>query len=224
MKHLAKPEVKPKILKDIDLSKYDLYEWGTRIKIVEKDESVIKRFGRLDPLVRDVQASKHLTDEEYQQIKPFLTGVDEPRLVANPEVTASIPKELEFLAQEARKYKSVGEFFEKVIKKYDDFAPEYRNPIIEYWRKTVMKPLEHEAYEKDILFSTDPISLEHSLDNALKDKYTSKQLENMSVKQKAIKILGEDWTEKYRKEVLGKGAYQLITDFYNQATKGRHLK
>ena len=77
IKHLSSPEItasiskKPSILKDIDLNKFELWEWGTRLKIVEKG---------IDPF-RQVSATKHLTDEEYKQIKPYLTGVDEPRVL-----------------------------------------------------------------------------------------------------------------------------------------------
>lgn len=122
------------------------------------------------------------------------------------------------LAQQARKYKTPEEFYERAIKPLDNYAPEYRNPIIDNWRETKMKPLSSEAGKKGVVFSTNPIQLESSLDNVLKEKYSEKELSNMSVSQKSTEVLGKEWTSKYKIDILEGGSpFALIENFWNEA-------
>ena len=69
---------KPELLKDLDLNRFEIIEFGTRVKIIENEI-----LGEVDysGIVRlpEVMVSKHLTDKEYQQIKPFITNIDDPR-------------------------------------------------------------------------------------------------------------------------------------------------
>lgn len=64
-----------KILR-IDLDKYDAYEWGTRVKLIEKQAAKGE--------MKDVLATGHLSDEDYNKVKPFIKGVQQPRKPLKP--------------------------------------------------------------------------------------------------------------------------------------------
>ena len=161
-----------------------------------------------------------LSPDEQSAAKIFIDRIDKGKQktpsIAKAPTTKAVSDDA--LLAEAKKYKTAEEFFEKVIKPMDSYAPEYRNPIIENWRQTKMKPLADEAYKKGVYFSTNPIQLESSLDSRLEKKYSKEQLANMSVAQKSNEVLGEKWTKKYRQDILEGGSpYKLIEDFWKQA-------
>jgi len=151
-------------------------------------------------------------------VKPVIQSQEAP---VKP-IGEGIPKELESLAQEARKYKSAEEFVKGISK--DTYAPEYRNPLADYYRKSVYEPLSHEAYQKGVGFSTNPIQLEGNLDMVLEKTISKNKLENMSVKQKAEMVLGKNWTKRYLDSLNKGGVIGFVKDFYTQATKGVEAK
>ena len=187
----------------------DIMKYGT------KDQKELA--GSLSSLDSDIV---ELQDAWKEIVLPKLsTGKMSPE----PLVKATTPKaatgELESLSKEAQKYKSPDEFYEKVIKPMDSYAPEFRNPIIGNWRKTKMEPLKEQANKKGVSFSTNPIELERELDNVLIKKYTKEQLGNMSVSKKSKEVLGVSWEKRYREDILGakNNPYRLIEDFWKES-------
>jgi len=109
------------------------------------------------------------------------------------EVTKNkkLEEQVNTLKQKAKEYKDFEAFFDSEIKPIDSYAPEFRNPVIEYWRKNGLKDLQDKAREKNVIFSTDPIVLENTLNDnkELLKKYSVNQLENMSVEEKLTELL-----------------------------------
>lgn len=106
-----------------------------------------------------------------------------------------------FLTRKARNYRTAKEFHEKVVKP------------LKHWKDTVITPLKREAAGRGVGFSINPIILEGYLNKVLWGTYTSRQLECMSVRGKAIKVLGKNWTDRYVEGVLDKCcSFQLLDD------------
>ena len=94
--------------------------------------------------------------------------------------TSVIPKELETFVPKAGKHKDVNSFIREISG--DTYAPEFRNPIADFWRKKYVQPL---SKGSKATFTTDVVAFERNLDDVLKSKYGKDQLANMSVRQKA---------------------------------------
>lgn len=106
--------------------------------------------------------------------------------------------------------------FDEWLKQYDDSGfGIYRNPGADEWRSKYIKPLEHEAYTKNISFTSNPIQLEHRLDDKLIGKYTKTQLENMSVRQKSEIVLGKEWANKYN-EMIQNPLTDYVQKYYQR--------
>ena len=124
------------------------------------------------------------------------------------------------LVTKAKECKDVETFINEHIKPFDEYIPLYRNPIMEVWHQIIVIPLANAALKKDIMLRCNPIELEKELDDKLKNKYTTKQLSGMSVEHKARIILGNDWTEQYKKNIIFEGSPKAIIEkFYNRARK-----
>lgn len=195
------------------------------------DANTQTKYGWEDELqTQEIASNKKIIDQlrkdgyvgvKSTELGTNVTFVFEPKTVkvSQPlQEVRKIPKELQHLSEKARGYQNAIEFYNNEIKPLDSYAPEYRNPIIDYWRKSVMKPLEEQAILKGVTFSTNPMMLENNLDGVLENKYTTKQLANMSVRQKSEKVLGNEWSDKYQKDVLERGSpLKIIQDFYENS-------
>lgn len=158
----------------------------------------------------------------------FLTGTDfagrsvkvrgtkefvEQEMIRARGVSQAIPKELESFVSKAGKHKDVNSFIREIAD--DTYAPEFRNPIADFWRKKYVQPL---SKGSKATFTTDVVAFERNLDDVLNTKYAKDQLANMSVRQKAEIVNGKEWTDLYA-GMLDNNLFKFQTDFF-KAAKG----
>lgn len=176
--------------------------------------------------------AKSLTKKESKQIlKAGFKSVDDFFEVAkNPAAKAStkivdelkavvpakqaapgIPKELESLVPKAQPHKDVNFFIREISG--DTYAPEFRNPIADFWRKKYIQPL---SKGSKAAFTTDVVAFERNLDDVLKTKYSKEQLANMSVRQKSEIVNGRKWANLYG-DMLENNLFKSQQDFFKAA-------
>lgn len=138
--------------------------------------------------------------------------VDELKSVASTKpVTSAIPKELESFVPKVGKHKDVNSFIREISG--DTYAPEFRNPIADFWRKKYVQPL---SKGSKATFTTDVVAFERNLDDVLKSKYGKDQLANMSVRQKSEIVNGKKWADLYG-DMLENNLFKFQRDFFEAA-------
>ena len=123
----------------------------------------------------------------------------------------TIPKELESFVPKAGKHKDVNSFIREISG--DTYAPEFRNPIADFWRKKYVQPL---SKGSKATFTTDVVAFERNLDDALNTKYAKDQLANMSVRQKSEIVNGKKWADLYG-DMLENNLFKFQQDFFKAA-------
>ncbi len=128
----------------VDLNRYDAYEFGTRLKLVEKEVPGKIGYGKGER-PPEVSVTSHLTDEEYEQVRPLLAGVDEPRHIKTGRKNVQKQREKDGILDLAK----FPELWEKVVK---EIGTGRRYPdAFETWYKQWLKSGGFEKADEIIL-------------------------------------------------------------------------
>ncbi len=159
--------------------------------------------------IKDAKAVQKTLDEFVAASKAGKSAVGELKAAATAK--AAVPKELESYVPQAQKHKNVESFIREISG--DTYAPEFRNPIADIWRKKYVQPL---SKGSKAAFSTDVIAFERNLDDVLKTKYSKEQLADMSVRQKSEIVNGKKWADLYG-DMLDNNLFKFQQDFFKAA-------
>lgn len=159
--------------------------------------------------IKDAKAVQKTLDEFVAASKTGKSAVGELKAAATAK--SAVPKELESYVPQAQKHKNVESFIREISG--DTYAPEFRNPIADFWRKKYIQPL---SKGSKATFTTDVVAFERNLDDVLKSKYGKDQLANMSVQQKAEIVNGKKWADLYG-DMLDNNLFKFQQDFFKAA-------
>lgn len=159
--------------------------------------------------IKDAKVVQKTLDEFVAASKAGKSAVGEIKAAATAK--SAIPKELESYVPKAQQSKSADAFIREISG--DTYAPEYRNPIADFWRKKYIQPL---SKGSKATFSTDVVAFERNLDDVLKTKYPKEQLANMSVRQKSEIVNGKKWADLYG-DMLDNNLFKFQQDFFKSA-------
>lgn len=172
-------------------------------------DDAVESLARTLAPIKDAKKVQKALDDFVAASKAGKSAVRDLKAAATAK--SAIPKELESYVPQAQKHKNISSFIKEIAG--DTYAPEYRNPLADFWRKKYIQPLKKES---KAIFTTDVVAFERNLDDVLESKYAKDQLANMSVRQKAEIVNGKKWTDKYA-EMLDNHIFKFQEDFFKTA-------